>query len=192
MKKFLNMRHLKEVLIAKGERIGLVVCAVLGVFLLAFGVVSGFQNSPRRWWDEVAANTADVKVQISKGTSEQWETPKIPPYVWVSDEPPSPWDVPPIINIDEKDRNPRRQPVVYPVAPPDQGGARYYPSLYGLTAVNQAENVQVDLVMAGIQGYEINCEKKTYVEMVPEGKKRGAIAEVLKPRRLVVVSIVYD
>jgi len=188
-----DANKIKDFLVAKGERAGLVVCLVIGVGLLILGIMNGMKNSTKDWSVDFKKGADSIESAIRTATaSDIKDPPAIPP--WPTHDQPLLINNAPWIPINENYKKNRRLPLAYPVlsiSDPDK--ATRFSSTHGLTVVSENQDAQIDYLLAGLRTYNINFADKKF-EGVLDGKdeKPKRNTEMLRPTRLIVVSMVYN
>jgi hypothetical protein len=189
-----DFNKVKDFLVAKGERAGLIVCLLIGVGLLVLGVMNGMANSKKDWVKpfEQGAKAIEVAVRDAPIEEEMKGKYKIP--IWKVGDRPVDFAAAPLIPIiDIMNRN-RRLPNVLPVTFADPTKASATRHTHGGTVINEARDTQVDYLAVGTRNYEIDFEGKQFIAIVQKGDAKGTskVSEVLRPTRLIVVNMVYD
>lgn len=191
-KKGMDFGKVKEFMIAKGERAALGVCLLIGVALLVKGVLSGMANSKTDWETPFVkgAQAVDTAVASAEPEAEGKALSAIP--IWQRDSRPL-WlpytTVLPITEVGKRSRTmPRALPVIE-ISKPEN--ATIYPHSHGMTVLSEHKDAQVDFLLAGARTYETNLEGEKYTKIVA-GQEAGRMAEILRPKRLIVVQLAYN
>ncbi len=201
-KKKIDLKKVKEFLAAKGERVALGVALVIGVLLLSLGVLSGLKASKQNWVKPIDEKISEVKRKVLIPNPGPNQGPINLQYVWPDKERPVAFQASQLIPMQENTKGLRRLPQVFSVARTDVDPAKVFRIAFpwGISVLDANRQIQVDYLAAGVQSYEVNFdESKALALQIGEGEGEGEgkkvkvrLAEVLKPRKLIVVHAVYN
>jgi hypothetical protein len=208
MAKKLDFSKFKELLMTKGERVGLAAAAGIGGLLLLLGVFSGMAATSKDYSKKAREYAESGKRALVSGKEMPVPEGQDRDTAWRQD-PLETGIHNPLQQSAEVGKTNKRLPRVIqptPIPEPAKSEALRLPqgiSVLGVAEVPDPDNpkdkkkirtfkqVQIDYLLAGVRGYKLSFENETFSGLKDNAGKPQPV-DVLLPQRLVVVHAVYD
>jgi len=174
-KKKLDLSSVKQMLINKGERLGLAICAVVALALVGLGLAKAASSGGTNWAQQLKQKTDLVKESVAKGN------PSVEPIV----NPPLDELVPPW-----PETKATFVPNAWSVNPDRSGKQRINPVLVNIAAKSDdPKQIQADVIFGGVYHNELDL-RFNQVKGYSAGQTTAPIA-YMEPMRLIVVQSIF-